>query len=145
MPAGLGDALFGGLESKISAAVYAIPAVKGVEFGAGFAIARMRGSEANDPFAIRDGKVVTLTDNAGGINGGISNGMPVTFRAAFRPTPSIALPQQTVDLGTMTETVITVRGRHDATVVPRAVAAVEAAAALAVLDAVLLGEREKTE
>lgn len=145
MPAGLGDALFGGLESKISEAVYAIPAVKGVEFGAGFAIARMRGSEANDPFAIRDGKVVTLTDNAGGINGGISNGMPVTFRAAFRPTPSIALPQQTVDLGTMTETVITVRGRHDATVVPRAVAAVEAAAALAVLDAVLLGEREKTE
>ena len=145
MPAGLGDALFGGLESKISAAGYAIPAVKGVEFGAGFAIARMRGSEANDPFAIRDGKVVTLTDNAGGINGGISNGMPVTFRAAFRPTPSIALPQQTVDLGTMTETVITVRGRHDATVVPRAVAAVEAAAALAVLDAVLLGEREKTE
>lgn len=143
VPAGLGDALFGGLESKLSAAVYAIPAVKGVEFGAGFDIARMRGSEANDPFAVRDGKVITLTNNSGGINGGISNGMPVTFRAAFRPTPSISLPQRTVDLETMTETEISVKGRHDATVVPRAVAAVEAAAALALLDAVLLAERRQ--
>ena len=120
-----------------------IPAVKGVEFGAGFDIARMRGSEANDPFAVRDGKVITLTNRSGGINGGISNGMPVTFRAAFRPTPSISLPQRTVDLETMTETEISVRGRHDATVVPRAVAAVEAAAALALLDAVLLAERRQ--
>ena len=143
VPAGLGDALFGGLESKLSAAVYAIPAVKGVEFGAGFDIARMRGSEANDPFAVRDGKVITLTNRSGGINGGISNGMPVTFRAAFRPTPSISLPQRTVDLETMTETEISVKGRHDATVVPRAVAAVEAAAALALLDAVLLAERRQ--
>ena len=143
VPAGLGDALFGGLESKLSAAVYAIPAVKGVEFGAGFDIARMRGSEANDPFAVREGKVITLTNNSGGINGGITNGMPVTFRAAFRPTPSISLPQRTVDLETMTETEISVKGRHDATVVPRAVAAVEAAAALALLDAVLLAERRQ--
>ncbi len=142
VPAGLGDALFEGLESKISAAVYAVPAVKGVEFGAGFDIAGMRGSESNDPFVVRDGKVITLTNHSGGINGGISNGMPVTFRAAFRPTPSISLPQRTVDLETMTETEISVKGRHDATVVPRAVAAVEAAAALALLDAVLLAEHE---
>ena len=103
----------------------------------------MRGSEANDPFAVRDGKVITLTNRSGGINGGISNGMPVTFRAAFRPTPSISLPQRTVDLETMTETEISVKGRHDATVVPRAVAAVEAAAALTLLDAVLLAERRQ--
>lgn len=143
VPAGLGDALFDGLESKISSVVFAIPAVKGVEFGAGFALADMTGSTANDPFAVRDGKVVTLTNNAGGINGGITNGMPVTFRAVFRPTPSIALPQKTVNLADMTETEITVKGRHDATVVPRAVAAVEAAAALALLDEVLLDESEK--
>lgn len=142
VPAGLGDALFGGLESKIAATVYAIPAVKGVEFGAGFGIAKMRGSESNDPFALKDGKVVTLTNRSGGINGGISNGMPVTFRAAFRPTPSISLAQRTVDLDKMCETEITVKGRHDATVVPRAVAAVEAAAALALLDAVLVREKE---
>lgn len=142
MPAGIGDALFGGMESKLAAAVYAIPAVKGVEFGAGFGLARMTGSEANDPFAVREGKVVTLKNDSGGINGGITNGMPVTFRAAFRPTPSISLPQKTVDLAHMTDTEITVKGRHDATVVPRAVAAVEAAAALAVLDAVLDAERQ---
>lgn len=145
VPAGLGDALFGGLESKIAAAVYAVPAVKGVEFGAGFGIARMRGSEANDPFVIRGGRVVTEKNDSGGINGGISNGMPVTFRAALRPTPSISLPQRTVDLAAMTETEISVRGRHDATVVPRAVAAIEAAAALALLDAVLLAEKEKAK
>lgn len=143
VPAGLGDALFDGMESKISAAVFAIPAVKGVEFGAGFALAEMTGSRANDPFAVRDGKVVTLSNNSGGINGGITNGMPVTFRAVFRPTPSVSLPQKTVNLADMTETEITVKGRHDATVVPRAVAAVEAAAALAVLDAVLSGSQSE--
>ena len=143
LPAGLGDALFGGLESKLSAVIYAIPAVKGVEFGAGFAIAAMRGSEANDPFIIREGKVLTAKNDSGGLNGGITNGMPVTMRVAFRPTPSISLPQRTVDLASMTETEIVVKGRHDATVVPRAVAAVEAAVAIALLDAVLYGEREQ--
>lgn len=140
MPAGIGDSLFGGLESKISAAVYAVPAVKGVEFGAGFAISAMRGSTANDPFAMKDGKVVTLSNNSGGINGGISNGMPVTLRAAFRPTPSISLPQRTVNLADGTETVISVKGRHDVTFVPRALAAVESATALAVLDEILKAE-----
>ena len=143
VPAGLGDALFDGLESKLSAALFAVPAVKGVEFGAGFALAGMRGSRANDPFAVKDGRVITLTNNSGGINGGISNGMPLTMRAVFRPTPSISLPQRTVDLDTLTETTIEVRGRHDATVVPRAVAAVEAAAALAILDAVLVHTERK--
>lgn len=137
LPAGLGDCMFGGLESKISAALYGIPAVKGVEFGAGFAIAAMRGSTANDPFAVRNGKIVTLSNNSGGINGGISNGMPVTLRAAFRPTPSISLPQRTVNLNDGTETEIVVKGRHDATFVPRAVAAAESAVALAVLDELL--------
>ncbi len=143
LPVGLGDCGTDGLESKIAAAVYGIPAVKGVEFGAGFDIARMTGSKANDPFAVRDGKVVTLSNNAGGLNGGISNGMPVTLRAAFRPTPSISLPQKTVDLDTMTDTEITVGGRHDATVVPRAVAAVESAVALAVLDEYLENENPR--
>ena len=147
LPAGVGDAMFGGLESKISAAVYAVPAVKGVAFGAGFDIARMTGSEANDAFVMRDGEVRTLTNNSGGINGGVSNGMPVTVSVAIRPTPSISLPQRTVNLETGEECEIVVRGRHDATVVPRAVAAVESAVALAVLDEVLVREEEivKTE
>ncbi len=137
LPVGLGDSGTDGLESKISAAVFGIPAVKGVEFGAGFDLAEMTGSHANDPFAFRDGKVVTLTNNAGGINGGISNGMPVTLRAVFRPTPSISLPQRTVDLQMGKETEIEIKGRHDVTVVPRAVAVVESAVALAVLDEAL--------
>lgn len=143
LPAGLGDNLWDGLESKISAVLYGIPAVKGVEFGAGFAIADMTGSRANDPFVLRDGKVTTATNNAGGINGGISNGMPVVVRAAFRPTPSVSVPQRTVDLGTMSETEITVRGRHDATVVPRAAVVTECAVALAVYDEMLKCQKEK--
>ena len=93
-----------GLESKLSAMLFGIPGAKGVEFGAGFSISSMTGSRANDPFVIRNGKVATSTNNAGGINGGITNGMPVTMRVAFRPTPSVSLPQRTVDLDTMTET-----------------------------------------
>lgn len=134
VPAGLGDALFGGLESKLSAAVYAIPAVKGVEFGAGFDIARMRGSEANDPFAVRDGKVITLTNRSGGINGGISNGMPVVFRTAVKPTPSIYKTQDTVDYIAKKDAELSIQGRHDPCIVPRAAIVQTCAAALAVGD-----------
>jgi len=137
LPVGLGGALFDGLESRISAAVFGIPAVKGIEFGAGFASAAMRGSENNDAYCIKDGAIQTETNHAGGILGGMANGMPLTFRAAFKPTPSIAKPQKTVNLETMSETEISVSGRHDACIVPRAVPCVEAAAACALLDALL--------
>ncbi len=141
LPAGVGDPMFGGLENRIAAAVFGIPAVKGIEFGAGFGAARMTGSSHNDAFRIRDGKVVTETNHAGGILGGISNGMPIEFRVAVKPTPSIGKPQKTVDLAAMEETTLTIGGRHDPCIVPRALPAVEAAAAIAVYDAVL--ERRK--
>ena len=141
LPAGIGDPMFGGLENRIARTVFAIPAVKGVEFGAGFAAARLRGSENNDPFCVENGKIVTKTNHCGGILGGISNGMPVVFRAAFKPTPSISREQDSVSLSRMEETKLVVYGRHDPCIVPRAVPCVEAAAAIAVLDAVM--ERKK--
>ncbi len=137
VPAGLGDPMFDGMENRLAAAVFAIPAVKGVEFGAGFSAAVMRGSENNDPFLARNGHIVTGSNNSGGILGGVTTGMPILFRAAFKPTPSIAKKQRTVDLRTMEETEIRVIGRHDPCIVPRAVPCVEAAAALAVYDALL--------
>lgn len=140
--AGLGDPMFDGMENRIASIVFGIPAVKGVEFGAGFASAQMRGSESNDPFIIKDGRIITETNNSGGIQGGITNGMPVVFRAAFKPTPSIARPQRTVDMNEMKETEITVGGRHDPCIVPRAVPCVEAAAAIAIYDAYLGRRRE---
>ena len=139
VPAGLGDALFGGLESKLSAAVYAIPAVKGVEFGAGFGAAGLRGSENNDPFAVEDGRVVTQGNHAGGILGGITTGMPLILRAAFKPTPSIARPQRTVSLSRMEETELVIRGRHDPCIAHRAVPVVEAVTAAVLLDLLLEG------
>ena len=142
LPAGLGGPLFEGLESRIAALVFAIPAVKGVEFGAGFGAARLRGSENNDPFLLREGEIVTETNRCGGLLGGISDGMPLCFRAAFKPTPSIALPQRSVDLERMEETELRIAGRHDPCVVPRAVPVVEAAAALAVYDALLTRRKE---
>ena len=132
--AGFGGPLFEGVEGRISQALFGIPAVKGVEFGAGFKVSEMRGSECNDPFEYKDGKVVTVTNNSGGIQGGITNGMPITVRAAFKPTPSIAKEQKTVDLATKENTVLTIGGRHDPCVVVRAVAAVEAAVAITILD-----------
>lgn len=141
LPAGLGGPLFAGLEGKISAAVFAIPAVKGVEFGTGFDISKMSGSQANDPFIIENGQVRTATNHSGGINGGVSNAMPITLRAAFRPTPSIAKAQRSVDLSDNTETELIIRGRHDACIVPRAVPCVESAVALAILDTYLENER----
>lgn len=137
MPKAIGGSLFEGLEGKISNFVYSIPAVKGVEFGMGFDISGMRGSKANDPLEVVDGKIAVTTNNAGGINGGISNGNPITMRIAFRPTPSISLPQKTVDLERMQNVQIQIEGRHDACVAVRAVPVVESAVALAILDAVL--------
>lgn len=142
-PAGLGDPMFGGMENRISQLVFGIPAVKGIAFGAGFDAARMRGSENNDPFAMCDGKVITRTNHCGGILGGITDGMPIVFRAAVKPTPSIGIEQDTVNLATMENDKLTVVGRHDPCIVPRAVPCVEAAAAIAVYDALL--ERRKEQ
>ncbi|MBQ6053337.1 MAG: chorismate synthase [Clostridia bacterium] len=139
--AGVGSPMFDGLENRIAAAVFGIPAVKGIEFGAGFESSKMFGSENNDAFEIKDGKVATKTNNCGGILGGISNGMPIVFRVAFKPTPSIGKEQKTVDLETVTDTVITVKGRHDPCVAVRAVPAVEAIAAIVMLD-ILLEEND---
>ena len=139
LPAGLGSPIFDGLENQIARIVFAVPAVKGVEFGSGFAGASMRGSENNDPFCVKEGRIETLTNNAGGVLGGISNGMPLVFRAAVKPTPSIARAQQSVNLRTMESEELRITGRHDPCIVPRAVPVIEAAAALAVFD-LLLGE-----
>ena len=113
MPAGVGGLLFGGMESRIAGMLYAIPGVKGVEFGRGFALAEMRGSEANDPIRLKNGRITMASNNAGGINGGITNGMPLVVRMALRPTPSIACEQPSVDLATMEETPLRINGRHD--------------------------------
>lgn len=137
LPVGLGDALLSGLEGKLSQLIFAIPAVKGVEFGSGFLLGAMRGSEANDPLRFDGGRVITLTNHNGGINGGISNGMPVTMRIAVKPTPSIMKEQQTVNLLTRENCTVKIKGRHDACIVPRAVAPVIAAVSLAVLDEIL--------
>ena len=135
MPAGVGEPWFDTVESMLSHMMFSIPAVKGVEFGNGFGAAQLLGSENNDPFIVQNGKVQTLTNNAGGILGGITNAMPLTLRVAIKPTPSIAKPQRTVNLSLMENTTITVKGRHDPCIVPRAVPVVEAAAAIAIFDA----------
>ena len=142
LPTGVGDPMFGGLENRIAQIVFGIPAVKGIEFGEGFAVADLKGSENNDPYGIVDGKVVPLTNHAGGILGGISTGAPVVFRVAFKPTPSIAKEQDSVDLEKMEPAKLVVKGRHDPCVVLRAIPCVEAAAAVAVFDAVLGCRRE---
>ena len=137
VPPGLGDPVFDGMENRIAGIVFGIPAVKGIEFGAGFTAARMTGSENNDAFCIRDGEIKTATNNCGGILGGITDGMPLVFRVALKPTPSISKKQRSVDLKEGRETDIIVSGRHDPCIVPRAVPCVEAAAAVAVYDALL--------
>lgn len=134
LPAGLGAPFFDSVESTISRLLFSIPGVKGVEFGDGFGFAGMRGSQANDPFRMADGKIVTVTNHSGGINGGITNGMPVIFRCALRPTPSIAIPQQTVSLKTGENAELAIHGRHDPCIVPRAIPVVEAITAIALLD-----------
>ena len=132
LPVGLGAPDYGrNVEGVFSQYLFAVPAVKAVAFGAGVAFAYMRGTEANDPLEVKDGKVVTRTNNAGGVNGGITNGMPVVFEVTIRPTPSISLPQESVDLRTGEEVEIEIEGRHDPCIIPRAVPVIEAAAALA--------------
>lgn len=142
VPAGLGDPMFDGMENRIARLVFGIPAVKGIEFGAGFSVASLRGSENNDPYYFDEtGTVRTRTNHAGGILGGITNGAPLVFRAAFKPTPSIGIEQDSVDLSTGENTKLTVRGRHDPCIVVRAVPVVEAAAACAILDALFEAEQ----
>ncbi len=134
---GLGEHMFAGVEGRLSSLLFSIPAVKGVEFGEGFGAAAMLGSENNDAYCTDGKEIATLTNHCGGILGGMTNGMPLVLRAAFKPTPSIAKEQQTVSLSRMENTTISVPGRHDPTVVVRAVPVVEAAAAIAVLDLIL--------
>lgn len=137
MPAGVGDPMFDGLENRIARIAYGIPAVKGVEFGAGFGAAALLGSQNNDPYRIEDERVVCEKNDAGGILGGISTGMPIVWRAAVKPTPSIGKRQDSVDLGSTSDADLVVHGRHDPCIVPRAVPVVEAACALALLDALV--------
>ena len=141
LPVGVGDPMFGGLENRIAQAVFGIPAVKGIEFGDGFAASERKGSENNDSYRMVDGKVKPVTNHAGGILGGLSTGEPITFRVAIKPTSSIAIEQDSVNLQTGENARLRVHGRHDPCIVPRAVPCVEAAAALAVYDALL--ERRK--
>ena len=137
MPAGLGDPMFDGLESRLASLMFGIPAVKGLEFGVGFGAARMRGSAHNDIPVVRDRSIRFLTNHSGGIQGGISNGMPILFRAAIRPPASIAREQQTINLAKMAEDRLAVAGRHDPCIVPRVVPVIEAASALFALDILL--------
>lgn len=130
---GIGNHMFGGVENMISSLVYAVPAVKGVSFGAGFDFSYLRGSEANDAFFyMKDGEIKTATNNCGGILGGMTSGMPIIVKAALKPTPSIGRTQNTVDLRTKEDTLIKIGGRHDPCIVPRALPAIEAAVAIAV-------------
>ncbi|MDR1977287.1 MAG: chorismate synthase [Synergistaceae bacterium] len=137
LPGGLGEPFFGSMESAVASLLFAVPAVKGVEFGDGFRLASMRGSEANDALYVEDGKIKARTNHNGGILGGITTGMPLLVRAAIKPTPSIARPQESVDSATMTETIVRVSGRHDPCIVPRAVPVIEACLALCALDGLL--------
>ena len=144
LPAGLGEHMFAGAESRIAALAFSVPAVKGVEFGAGFAAAEMRGSENNDVFRTDGKRVFTATNHCGGILGGMTNGMPLVFSMAFKPTPSIAREQDTVSLSRMENVKLSVKGRHDPCIVLRAVPVVEAVAALAVLDLLLDPDAKET-
>ena len=139
MPAGVGEPFFDSVESELAHLLFSIPAIKGVEFGAGFQVAEMRGSENNDQFKIRNGRVVTETNNAGGILGGITSGMPIVLRVAVKPTPSIAKTQKSVNLREMKETELEIVGRHDPCIVPRAVPVVESVVAAGLLDLMLAG------
>lgn len=134
IPAGIGEPWFDSMESMLSHMMFSIPAVKGIEFGAGFAIADLKGSEANDPLKLENGKIVTETNNSGGINGGITNGMPIIFRTAIKPTPTIFIPQKTVDFRMHEETVLQPHGRHDPAIVNRARVVQDAAAAIVICD-----------
>lgn len=141
MPAGIGEPFFDSVESQLSHMMFSIPAVKGIEFGDGFALAAMRASQANDAFYYEQGQVKTKTNHNGGINGGITNGMPILFRLAIKPTPSISQPQETIDTDTQQNCMLEITGRHDPCIVQRAVPVVEAAAAWTILDMYLGAKR----
>lgn len=137
IPAGIGEPMFSGMESKISQIVFGIPAVKGLEFGSGFSGSHFRGSQNNDAFTVHNGKIRTKTNNAGGILGGITTGMPLVFSVAVKPTPSISAKQHSISLSRMEDQTLQISGRHDPCIVPRAVPVIEAAAAIAIFDAYL--------
>jgi chorismate synthase len=140
IPVGIGEPVFSSIESEISRAIFSIPAVKGIEFGSGFAGSRSRGSENNDLYVrTEEGRVVTNTNNSGGVLGGMTTGMPIEFRVAFKPASSIAMPQRTLNLSTMEESDLIVPGRHDPTVVPRAIPVVECMTACVLADLCLKG------
>ena len=135
LPAGIGDPMFLGMESRIAQIIYGIPAVKGLDFGSGFSGSYLLGSQNNDAYTVKDGKILTLTNNAGGILGGITTGMPLVFQVAIKPTPSIAKPQNSVSISQLQNVPLQIHGRHDPCIVPRAVPVIEAAAAIAIFDA----------
>ena len=137
VPAGIGEPMFSGVENRIAQAVYGIPGVKSLEFGAGKQVAYNTGIKMNDPFILDNGRIVTATNHCGGILGGITNGMPIMFRVAVKPTPSIGKLQRSVNLKTMEAVDLEIKGRHDPCIVPRAVPVVEAAAAIAIYDLIL--------
>ena len=136
-PIGLGDPMFHGIENRLAQAVFGIPAIKGIEFGSGFQGSERRGSENNDPYIIKDKRITLETNNSGGILGGISTGMPIIFRAAVKPTPSIGKEQKSVNISKNLPTSLAIEGRHDPCIVPRAVPCMEAASALVILDMLL--------
>lgn len=137
MPVGIGDPIFDGIENRLAAAIFGIPAIKGIEFGSGFGGSKLRGSENNDDFVSVNGEIRTATNNHGGILGGISSGMPIVFRCAIKPTPSISTEQQSVNTETLEEEKLVIGGRHDPCIVPRAVPCIEAAAAVVIADYIL--------
>jgi chorismate synthase len=134
MPPGIGEPLFDALDADLAKALFGVPAVKGVEFGAGFRAPELTGSQNNDTFLFKNGQIMTSTENAGGVLGGLSSGMPIMIRVAIKPTPSIAKEQKTVNLSSMEEASITIKGRHDPCVVPKAVPAIEASVAITLAD-----------
>lgn len=137
LPVGIGEPMFDGVENRLSSALFGIPAVRGIEFGAGFAASKMRGSEHNDPYRVQDGRIRTTANHHGGVLGGMTSGMPLLLRAAFKPTPSIPREQQSVNLEAHTDQTLAIRGRHDPCVVVRAVPVVEAVTAAVLLDFIL--------
>lgn len=134
VPAGYGDPMFDGIENIIAKNVFGVPAVKGIEFGNGFMCSTLLGSENNDAYTVKDGRIVTKTNNSGGITGGITTGMPIVFRTAMKPTPSIGKEQNSISLSEKADKTLTIHGRHDPCIVQRAVPVIEAVAAISVLD-----------